>query len=46
MSPLGSMTMEGMPSIAASSIRPMPSPVLPEPVMPTHTAWVVKSFAS
>ena len=45
-SPLGSMTMAGMPSIAASSSSPMQRPVLPLPVMPTHTAWVTRSFES
>ena len=44
MSPLGSMTMEGILSIAASSISPIPSPVLPEPVMPIIIACVVKWF--
>jgi hypothetical protein len=40
------MTIAGMPSIAASSSRLMQSPVLPLPVIPTHTAWVVRSLAS
>ena len=46
MSPLGSMTMDGIPSMAASSMSAMPRPVLPLPVMPMHIAWVVKSDAS
>ncbi len=37
---------EGTPSRAASSIAPTQRPVLPEPVMPTHTACVVRSFES
>ena len=45
-SPFGSMTSVGMPSRAASSIRPIRRPVLPLPVMPTQTAWVVKRRAS
>ena len=45
-SPLGSMTIAGMPSIAASSSRAMQRPVLPLPVMPTQTAWVTRSFES
>ena len=45
-SPLGSITKVGMPSRAASSMRPMSRPVLPLPVMPTHTAWVVNRLAS
>ena len=36
-SPFGSMTMAGMPSIAASSSSAMHRPVLPLPVMPTQT---------
>jgi hypothetical protein len=43
MSPLGSMTRQGMPDSSASSSSPMPSPVLPEPVIPTMTPWVVRS---
>ena len=35
-----------MPSIAASSISPMHSPVFPLPVMPTQTACVTRSFES
>jgi hypothetical protein len=46
MSPLGSMAMTGIWSIAASSIRSMPRPVLPLPVMPMITACVVRSFES
>ena len=45
-SPFGSMTSVGMPSSAASSTRPMRRPVLPLPVMPTQTAWVVNRRAS
>ena len=45
-SPLGSITMAGMPSSAASSRREMHRPVLPLPVMPTQTAWVVRSLLS
>ena len=45
-SPFGSMTSVGMPSSAASSIRPIKRPVLPLPVMPTQTAWVVNRRAS
>jgi hypothetical protein len=40
------MAMTGMPSMAASSSSAIASPVLPLPVMPTITAWVVRSFAS
>jgi hypothetical protein len=46
MSPLGSMMIIGTWSIAASSIRSMHRPVLPLPVIPTQTAWVVRSRAS
>jgi hypothetical protein len=45
-SPLGSMASAGMPSMAASSSSPMQSPVLPLPVIPTQTPWVVRSFES
>ena len=45
-SPLGSMMIEGMLSIAASSSRVRHRPVLPLPVMPTQTACVVRSLAS
>ncbi|NCA10215.1 hypothetical protein EBR56_00115 [bacterium] len=45
-SPLGSITSVGMPSIAASSTRSIKRPVLPLPVMPTHTACVVNRRAS
>ena len=45
-SPLGSMQIAGTPSIAASSSNDRHRPVLPEPVMPTHTACVVRSFES
>ena len=43
---LGSMASAGMPFRAASSSRSMHSPVLPDPVMPTTTAWVVRSSVS
>ena len=36
----------GIPSIAASSRSETQSPVLPLPVIPTQTAWVVRSLAS
>ena len=45
MSPFGSIAMTGMWSSAASSRMPIPSPVLPDPVMPIMTAWVVRSLA-
>ena len=45
-SPLGSMTIAGMPSIAASSSSARHRPVLPLPVMPTQTACVVRSLES
>ena len=45
MSPFGSRTKAGIPESRASSIRSMPSPVLPEPVIPTMTPWVVKRSA-
>ena len=45
-SPLGSMTIAGMPSMAASSSSARHRPVLPLPVMPTQTAWVTRSFES
>ena len=43
-SPLGSMTIAGMPSMAASSSSARHRPVLPLPVMPTQTAWVTRSL--
>ena len=46
MSPFGSMTIAGTPSIAASSSRSRQRPVLPLPVIPTRTACVHKSFES
>ncbi len=46
MSPLGSMTSVGIPARSASSITTTPSPVLPEPVIPTMTPWVVRSEGS
>ena len=45
-SPFGSITSAGTPSMAASSSSVTHSPVLPLPVMPTHTAWVVRSRES
>ena len=45
-SPLGSIAIAGIPSSAASSSSVTHRPVFPLPVMPTHTAWVVRSFAS
>ena len=46
MSPFGSMAMAGMPSMAASSSSERQRPVLPLPVMPMQTAWVVRSRES
>ena len=37
---------DGTPSIAASSMSERHNPVLPLPVMPTHTAWVTRSRES
>ncbi len=45
-SPFGSMQIAGMPSMAASSSKARHRPVLPLPVMPTHTACVVRSRES
>ncbi len=45
-SPLGSITMAGIPCKAASSSNPTHKPVLPEPVMPVTIAWVVRSGGS
>ncbi len=45
-SPFGSMASTGSPSMVASSISAMPSPVLPLPVMPITTAWVSRSEES
>ena len=45
-SPLGSMASTGTPDRRVSSSNTMPRPVLPEPVMPTMTPWVVKSALS
>ncbi len=45
-SPFGSMAMTGILSSAASSISDTPSPVLPDPVMPTMNACVVRSVES
>ena len=42
MSPFGSIMMEGILSIAASSMILTPRPVLPEPVIPMIAACVVK----
>ena len=38
--------MAGIPSMAASSSNETQSPVFPDPVIPTQTAWVVRSLAS
>ncbi len=46
MSPFGSIAMAGTPSIAASSSSDRHRPVLPLPVMPMQTAWVVRSRES
>ncbi len=46
MSPFGSMAIAGMPSSAASSSSDTHRPVLPLPVMPMQTAWVVRSRES
>ena len=46
MSPLGSRISAGIPLSSASSSTMTPSPVLPEPVMPTMTPWVVRSAGS
>ena len=43
MSPFGSTISTGMPASSASSSRTTARPVLPEPVMPTTTPWVVRS---
>ena len=45
-SPFGSMSNVGTPASSASSISTTPRPVLPDPVMPTITPWVVKSLAA
>src|SRR6478736_8903654 len=42
-SPFGSINSAGTPAPNASSTSTIPRPVLPEPVMPTMTPWVVKS---
>ena len=46
MSPLGSMMIAGMLSIAASSNKARHNPVFPEPVIPSTTPWVTRSFES
>ncbi len=46
MSPFGSRTSTGMPESSASSSTSIARPVLPEPVIPTITPWVVRSRAS
>ena len=46
MSPLGSITIAGMLSIAASSNSAMQSPVFPDPVMPSTTPCVTRSLES
>ena len=43
-SPFGSITIEGILSIAASSKSVIPRPVFPLPVIPIIAAWVVKSL--
>jgi hypothetical protein len=43
MSPFGSRINAGTPETSASSRRTTPRPVLREPVIPTMTAWVVRS---
>ncbi len=45
-SPLGSITIAGTLSIAASSNRAMHSPVFPEPVIPSTTPCVTRSLES
>jgi hypothetical protein len=45
-SPLGSRARTGTPWRARDSRRPTHRPVLPLPVMPTHTAWRVSSAGS
>src|SRR6056297_2256580 len=45
-SPFGSIASTGSPARSASSIRITPRPVLPEPVMPTITPWVVSESVS
>ena len=44
MSPFGSSTSVGIPARRASSSRTTARPVLPEPVMPVTTPWVVRSL--
>ena len=46
MSPFGSITIAGMLSIAASSNSARQRPVLPDPVIPSTTPWVTRSFES
>ena len=46
MSPFGSIAITGTPSIAASSSKAKQSPVLPDPVIPSTTPCVTKSFES
>ena len=46
MSPLGSMMRAGIPASSASSRAMIPRPVLPDPVMPTMTPWVVNRWLS
>jgi hypothetical protein len=45
-SSLGSRTSVGRAASSAYSTSTTPSPVLPDPVMPTTTPWVVRSAAS
>ena len=46
MSPFGSMMIAGMLSIAASSNSARQRPVFPDPVIPSTTPWVTRSFES
>ena len=46
MSPLGSITMAGTLSMAASSRMERQSPVFPDPVIPKTTPWVTRSLES
>ena len=40
------MRMTGVPLSNTSSMSEMPNPVLPDPVWPTMTAWVVSEAGS
>ncbi len=46
MSPFGSITIAGIPSIAASSNKARHKPVFPDPVIPNTTPCVTRSFES